>query len=158
MWSLTFVAASDSQDAKFELLPEATDRDDAIEKVIDLWDVQNSDTFSERYNKYAEELGQNAWEGETPFNCAGLGNQFVSWIMNRDTILCIAAQVVRFVSNMALVVWAWMIIYAWYMYATSVFAWENVGKGSEAIKWATVGIVVIVFSYAILNIVMNAFL
>jgi hypothetical protein len=45
----------------------------------------------------------------------------MSGIMNWDTILCLATQVVRFVSNMALVVGALMIIYAGYIYAMSVF-------------------------------------
>lgn len=164
LWLLVFLPVGFAQDPEFELLPEATDTDATKTAVDALWNPNNSRNFWELYNQKARELGtteEKKWlfKRRVVINeCGGLGNQFASWIMNRDTILCLASQVVRFVSNMALVVWALMIVYAGYMYATSVFSGENVNKGTEAIKFAIIGIVIIIFSYAILNLLLNAFL
>jgi len=157
MWSsVGLVSAADKDDAKFELIPEA--EGDFADDVRDLGDVRSSGNFAEIYNQKAKSFGEEDDDGVGIKACSGLGEQFASGIMNRDTILCLAAQVVSFVSNMALVVWALMIIYAGYLYATAVFNWGNVGKWSEAIKRAIIGIVVVIFSYAILNLLINAFL
>ncbi len=150
-----------NDEIEFELIPRATDTKNVKDNIKNLWEIGSSENFDLKYNEYAKRLWENGGEwSENIKECAWLGNQFMSGIMNRDTILCLAAQVVRFISNMALVVWAAMIIYAWYMYAMSVFGDDvwGVGKGNEAIKWAIVWIVIIIFSYAILNFVIEAFL
>ena len=51
-----------------------------------------------------------------------------------------------------------MIIYAGYLYVASVFAGDSTGKANSAIKYAFIGITVVIFSYAIVRIVINAFL
>lgn len=161
LWS---VNAWWSNEIEFELLPKATDWSKATDNIQDLWKIWSSENFDLKYNEYAKQLWENAWKKRNWSTrieqCAWLWNQFMSGIMNWDTILCLAAQVVRFISNMALVVWAAMIVYAWYMYAMSVF-WDSawwVGKGNEAIKRAIIWIVIIIFSYAMLNFVIEAFL
>lgn len=151
-WSL-----ASAVETEFELIPNAEDseRTDDVQRLSD--PGQAWDNFAEIYNQQAK------WFGDKDKNdkikeCSGLGAQLASGIMNRDTILCIAAQVVRFITNMAMVIWAAMIIYAGYMYATAVFNGGNAAKWWEAIKRAIIGIVVVIFSYAILNLLINAFL
>jgi len=150
--------ATFAQNPEFEILPKATDTDKVKKFVEQLGDTKSSENFSEIYNARAEDLLNDWWTADR--ECAWLGNQFASGIFNRDSILCLVVQVVRFVSNMALVVWALMIIYAGYIYAMSVFNSDSfgVGKGHEAIKRAIIGIVVVTFSYAIINFVIEAFL
>lgn len=67
-------------------------------------------------------------------------------------------QVVRFVANMALVVGSAMVIYAGYLYVMSVYAGDQTSKANEAVKDAAIGIVIVIFSYAIQKIVSQAFL
>ncbi len=81
-----------------------------------------------------------------------------SGIMNRDTIFLLLAQLVRVLSNMALVIGAAMIIYAGYLYISSVYTGDNAAKANGAIKWAVIGIVVVIFSYAIIRILVAMFL
>ena len=158
LWVTVFssptMAAKD--DVKFELIPEV-EKSEYTDDVKDLWEIKSSGNFAEIYNQKAKSFGDENKKGGIK-ECSGLGEQFASGIMNRDTILCLMAQVVSFVSNLALVVWALMIIYAGYLYATSVFNGGNVGKWADAIKRAIIGIVVVIFSYAILNLLINAFL
>jgi hypothetical protein len=51
-----------------------------------------------------------------------------------------------------------MVIYAGYIYASSVFSWGNASKGNEAIQNAITGILVIAFSYAIMKLLTSAFI
>ena len=50
-----------------------------------------------------------------------------------------------------------MIIYAGYMYATEIFGGKS-GEGKKAITNAIIGILVISFSYAIMKILVSAFI
>ncbi|USN56871.1 MAG: hypothetical protein H6766_07925 [Candidatus Peribacteria bacterium] len=77
--------------------------------------------------------------------------------MTRNTILNYAAYLVRFISQIGLVIGALMIIWAGYEYATYVFS-GNTGKGSTRISNAIIGVVIIIFSYAIMRIITTAFL
>ena len=87
-----------------------------------------------------------------------LGAQLGSGIMNRDTILSILNHVVLFIANAALVVGAAMVIYAGYLYASHVFSGADASTANNAIKYAVMGIVVVIFSYTILRWVIHAFL
>jgi len=51
-----------------------------------------------------------------------------------------------------------MIIYAGYIYASSVFSGKEAGAGNKAITNAIIGVLVIVFSYAIMKLVTSAFI
>lgn len=69
-----------------------------------------------------------------------------------------AAYLVKFVANIALVVGSLMVIYAGYLYVTSMYMGDASGKADGAIKWAAIGIAVIIFSYAVMRILISAFL
>lgn len=85
------------------------------------------------------------------------GKQIASGVMTRNTILDYAAYLVRFVSQIGLIIGAMMIIWAGYEYATYVFT-GNAGKASSRIRKAIIGVIIIIFSYAIMRIITTAFL
>jgi hypothetical protein len=86
-----------------------------------------------------------------------VSTQIASGVMSRNTILNYAAYIVRFLSQLGLMIGGIMIIYAGYQYTTTVFG-GNASSGNTAIKNAVAGILVIVFSYAIMRIITTAFL
>jgi hypothetical protein len=51
-----------------------------------------------------------------------------------------------------------MIIYAWYIYASSAFNGSDASWGKKAITNAIIWILVIVFSYAIMKLITSAFI
>jgi len=77
--------------------------------------------------------------------------------MNRNTLIDYFVYVVRFMSQMALLIGACMIIYAGYKYAMASFG-DETGSGNEAIKNAVIGILVVIFAYAIIRILTIAFI
>lgn len=104
----------------------------------DIWDVYNE----KAYNKDGE--SRELWD------------RLASWVLTWDDLLDYVVYLVMFLSQIGLVVWAVMIIYAWYSYASYIFS------GTEAttkpIKYAIIGVVVVSFSYAIIKILTNMFL
>lgn len=75
--------------------------------------------------------------------------QLASWIMNRDTIVNYLVYVIKFLSQIWLVVWVVFIMYAWYRYMISVFnGWKT---PSTTIKNAIIWVIIVIFSYAIMK-------
>jgi hypothetical protein len=84
-----------------------------------------------------------------------------SGVVTRDTLLCLIVRLVKFITNMALVVGSAMIIYAGYLYVVAAISGGSVddtSKAQEAVKDAMIGVVIVVFSYALQRIVTQAFL
>lgn len=128
----------------YEIIPEATDPSAVIQAVSgvgakggSVWDV---------YNKEAT-----AMSGK-------VGDQLASGIMTWDTLLDYIVYLVRFLSQIGIVIGVVMIIYAGYLYATSVFSSGNMGKGKTAIINAIIGVLIVTFSYAIMKLLTSAFL
>ena len=88
------------------------------------------------YNSWANEL-------DTP-------SQLASGIMNRDTILNYIVFVVKYLSQLGLLVWACFIMYAWYRYMLSIFNWWK--TPSSTLKNAIIWVIIVIFSYAIMRI------
>ncbi|MDR2191129.1 MAG: hypothetical protein LBP53_08450 [Candidatus Peribacteria bacterium] len=86
-----------------------------------------------------------------------LKEQMATGIMNWDTILNYLVYVVKFLSQIGLLIGALMIIYAGYLYASSVFGGKT-NTGNSAIKNAIIGVLVISFSYAIMKFFTAVFL
>jgi hypothetical protein len=78
-------------------------------------------------------------------------------IMNWDTILDYVVYLVKFLSQLGLLIGACMFIYAGYMYATQIM-WGDEGKGKNAMKYAIIWVVVLSFSFALLKILTNMFI
>jgi hypothetical protein len=101
-----------------------------------------------RYNQQANEYQS---RGE-------IGNQIASGVFTRDTILNYVVYLIRFLSQLGLLIGGIMIIYAGYIYASSIFTGQDASKANTAIKRAITGVVIIASSYAIMRILTNAFL
>ena len=86
-----------------------------------------------------------------------LSEKLASGIMDRDTLLEYLTYLVKFLSQAGIAIWAIFIIYAGYMYATSIFGWKP-DNWKTAIKNSIVWVIIIVISYAIMKAVMAAFL
>lgn len=132
-------------DDPFVLIPKAKDEHYG-DAVKELWNVTEAGKFWGKYDTKAKEMKKD------------LGAQMGSGIMNRDTILSLLGRVVIFIANTALVVGAAMVIYAGYLYASHIFSWADASSANNAIKYAIIGIVVVIFSYTILRLVIHAFL
>lgn len=78
--------------------------------------------------------------------------------MTRDTLLDYVVYLVRFLSQIGIVIGVVMIIYAGYLYASSIFDASNMSKGKAALTNAIIGVLVIAFSYAIMKLLTSAFL
>ena len=87
-----------------------------------------------------------------------VGDQIASGIMTRDTLLDYIVYLVRFLSQIGIFIGVVMIIYAGYLYASSIFSPSNMSKGKSAITNAIIGVLVIAFSYAIMKLLTSAFL
>ena len=128
----------------FEIIPKTTDQNavnKAVETVGKDWgNVRNN------YNQEAEKMNGN------------VGDQIASGIMTRDTLLDYVVYLVRFLSQIGIVIGVVMIIYAGYLYASSVFSPSNMSKGKAALTNAIIGVLVIAFSYAIMKLLTSAFL
>lgn len=162
LWLTIFhVNATDaSKENPFVLIPKAQTPWYAkdVDNLTDL-KAKESKTFRKTYNDTADKY-LNANVSSSRLWC-DLWSMLSSWIITRDTILCFLIRVVKFVANMALVVWAAMIIYAWYLYTITAITGSSVDETSQAndaIKNAAIGITIVIFSYAIQRIVTQAFL
>lgn len=142
----TLVSAWNADDS-FVLIPEAKN-DWWVQDVQNLQKIKKDKDFWTDYNTAWDNY---AWDKD-------VGSQMASWIITRDTILLLVVRIVKFVSNAALVVGSLMVIYAWYLYVMSAIAWDQTSQANEAIKDAIIGIVVVIFSYAIQKLVIEAFL
>lgn len=87
-----------------------------------------------------------------------LGEELASGIMNRDTLLDYVVYLIRFISQLGILIWAIMIIIAGYKYATAIFTGGEPSWANDNIKNAIIGVVVIASSYAFMKILTAAFL
>jgi len=128
----------------FEIIPKATDTSKVIEAVKDVGAQWGSvrDTYDEKASGMKNEIG----------------NQLASGIMTRDTLLNYVVYLVRFLSQIGLVIGVVMIIYAGYLYASSIFNASGMSKGKAALTNAIIGVLVVAFSYAIMKLLTSAFL
>lgn len=148
LYGITFVGSYlplvFAENVEFQIIPKKEDDATRTNNVAELGSRQTSGKFRTVYNQKADSMK--------------LWGRFASGIMNRDTILDYAAYLVKFIANIALVVWSLTVIYAGYLYATSMYIWDSSGQANDAIKYAAIGIAVIIFSYAIMRILISAFL
>jgi len=119
----------------FNILPELSDEaiDDINEQIYKIWYEWGH--VWENYNDTASKI-------ET-------SKQVASWIMNWNTIMNYLVFIVKFLSQLWLVVWFWFIMYAWYKYMLSVFEWGK--TPTSTIKNAIIWIIIVIFSYAIMR-------
>jgi hypothetical protein len=146
-FSVLSVVLAWNADDSFVLIPEAED-EGWKEDVQELQKLEPDKDFWSDYNDKWNEFSKEK----------DLGSQIASWIVTWDTIMLLVTRIVKFVSNTALVVWSLMVIYAGYLYIMSAIAGDQTWKANEAIKDAIIGIVLVIFSYAIQAFVIEAFI
>lgn len=78
-----------------------------------------------------------------------LFERLASWILEIEDIMDYLVLVVKFLSQLWLIVWMVFIMYAWYQYIISVFNWWKVP--SNTIKNAIIWVIIVIFSYAIMR-------
>lgn len=100
-----------------------------------------------------DKLNQKAAKYETG---GDIGAQFASGAFTWNTILNYVVYLVRFLSQVALVVGAGMIVFAGYKYAAAAFTGKPAGSGD--VKNAIIGVLIVIFSYALIKILTAAFL
>ncbi len=137
------------------LAPLETFADDDSLSIIPVAD-------SDKVNEAIQKVGSDAWNVVDNYNYQAsqltCEQQIASGIWDWWTILCYAVDLVSFLSQVGIAIGALMIVYAWYIYATAVFRWGNASAGKTAVTRAILGVIVIVFSYAIVRIITRAFL
>ena len=140
VWTFVF-----AQDLDFEIIPESSKSqqqliDTEVKKV-----AESPGRVRDKYREISEDPSRTLWD------------KMASGIMDWDTILDYVVYLVKFMSQLGLLIGALMFIYAWYMYATQIMWWDE-SKWKTAMKNAIIGVVVLSFSFAILKIVTNMFI
>ena len=131
----TFAAEEDIEVDWFNIIPEIEDTTDINKHIKEIWESWWN--VRKKYNEVASSADFSTSE------------QISSWIMNWDTIMNYLVFVVKFLSQLWLLVWTWFIMYAWYKYMVSVFNWWRTPTStlSNAIIW----VIIVIFSYAIMK-------
>ncbi|AHB41628.1 hypothetical protein P148_SR1C00001G0839 [candidate division SR1 bacterium RAAC1_SR1_1] len=130
-----------------EIIPELKPGD-TVEKDVN--EVGVGGHVWDEYNRQATEYQEDG----------NLAAQMASGIFTWDTLLDYLAYLIKFLSEIGIFVGACFIVYAGYLYATSIFNADSgaTSKGNTAIKNAIIGVIVITFSYAIMKAITAAFL
>jgi len=120
--------------------------------LIPEWDASAASEVSnawpgkvwEKYNEKAQNI--------TPWD------SFASWVFSWNSVFAFFKYLAKTLSGIWLVIWAAMIIYAGYKYATWVFTWDAAKWWQDALKWAIYWVLIVIFSYAIMKILIGVFL
>jgi hypothetical protein len=144
-WITTFTVAQ----VWFEVIPESESSASNIGSTVD--SIRVGGSVWEKYKDTAYWPKNASW-GRTWNSDFTLGDQFASGIMTWDTILDYAVYLAKFIWQLALLVWAVMIIYYGYKKAT-----EHI-KFSWTIWKVVIWILIISFAYVIVKIIRSMFI
>jgi len=138
------------QAQEFHILPELDDSElvqDDVKEVGNVHDNVNDEYESvwDKYKEISNDSKRSLWD------------RMASWIMSRDTLLDYVVYLIRFLSQVGLLIGAIMIVYAGYQYATDIMG-GDASKWKSSVKYAIIWVVVISFSYAIIRILTNMFI
>jgi len=124
--------------------------DDAWWSIIPKWSAWAASTVWES--------PWHVWENYRAAAWSNAGNSFASWVFSWESIFSWLKYLAKTLSQIGLVVWAAMIIYAWYKYAVWVFTGDASKWWQDAIKWAIYWVIIVIFSYAIMKLLISTFL
>jgi len=147
------VLAEDSNDATTKLEKMPTYRANSFQVIEKVETKVLTDTYDELSKWKAHQF----WETYNQ-KAGGLttAQQVATGVMNWDTIIAYAAQMIERLSNLWLVAWSIMILYSWYQYAMTAFGVKD--DGGKAIKNAFIGVAVIATSYGIFRLLVRIFI
>jgi len=142
---LLWIVFSFVNSAEFAIIPEE-DNWVVVENAVKHVSTPIEETsVRDRYNEKANDKNMSLWD------------KLAAWTLNRDDLLDYVVYLVKFLSWAGLLIWAVMIIYAGYMYATDIMWWDA-SKWKSAIKYAISGVVVVAFSFALIKILTSMFI
>lgn len=131
------------------IIPESQSSPQEIQKIItEIWDISGKNWVLDNYNEKALELEK---KGD-------LGTAFATGVFSWKTIIKYIAYLMKFMSQLGLLIWGIMVLYAGYQYATVLFGGKGPNDAKNAIKNAVIGILVIIFSYAIFRALVAMFI
>ncbi len=144
---------------EFSILPEKVNDAQVRDDVRSVWKVHDDHStgydsgkeYDIVWDRYKEISHDKDWKKRS------LWDRLASGILSWDSLLEYVVYLVKFLSQIGLLIGWVMMIYAGYQYASSIFGWDA-SKGKTAIQRAIIGIVVITFSYAIMKVLTNMFI
>lgn len=111
----------------------------------------------EHTNRRINFLWSNPWELRRNYHKAHedltFRERIFSWIIEVDDMMEYIVHVIKFLGELWIVVWAIFIMYAGYKYMLSVFNWWN--TPSSTLKNAIIWVIIVIFSYAIMKILLS---
>ena len=136
-----FTFAADPEVDDFVIIPEASWKVGEITENIskEWWKVW------EKYNKEYSGIKNDLWA------------QFATGVFWWNSILLFIKYLIKFLSQVGMVIGALMIIYSGYIYANAVWT-GNATKWVDPLKKAIIWVVIIIWSYAIMKILTSMFL
>jgi len=139
-----------AEDSGWTLIPSAGENSESTVKTVDIYvwtRVEwNKTTVWDNYKWASENLVKD-----------NVGLAFATGVFTWDTIFSYLKYIAKLLSQIGLVIWAAMIIYAGYKYAMWVFTQDTSKGWKDAIKWAIYGLLIVIFSYAIMRILLAMF-
>lgn len=131
------------------IIPEMNEKqkDQAKAYVEKISEVGSSGTVLEKYRQTAETIEKNG----------DIGVAFATGVFNRNIIISYIIYIVKFLSQIGLLIWGIMILYAGYQFATNTFWWDP-SKAKAAIMNAIKGVWVVIFAAAILRTLTSMFI
>lgn len=140
----------------FQIIPEPLNTsqgkiNEALNAVNNIYSNQNLVSWNRTdlwsvYNEKAKSLNGDLWA------------QIKTGMFTRESLLNIASYIIRFLMQIAMVIWAWFIIYGGYRAAMIWFGWGNAEDRRKSIKNIIVWTAIIAFSYTIIKLLVMAFL
>lgn len=131
------------------IIPESTVESSQIrDDIHEVGNPEKGGSVIDRYNKKADEImaAKDIWRS------------MQTWIMNWDTLINYVVYLMRFLSQLGLLIGGLMVLYAGYQYATTIFGYGSPSNAKTAIKNAVIWVIVVVASYAIWKGIISLFL
>lgn len=137
------------------IIPENTEwgdanaaKEKAKEYVKYIADPKKGGTVLDRYEEKVKEIEKSG----------NVGMAFSTGVMGWKTLIQYVVLIVKFLSQLGLLIGGLMVVYAWYLYATTIFGTWDPSKAKSAIKNAITWVIVVIASYAIWRGLISFFL
>ena len=114
-------------------------KQDTSNIIKNIWDIEKWGTVLERYSGAAAKF-EEKWD---------LGAAFETGVFSWNIVISYLVYLLRFISQLGLLIWAVMILYAGYQYATFIFGFWDPSKAKTTINRAIQWVLILVFSFAI---------
>ena len=139
LWLNSFANLDRTQN-NLHIIPQTSyTKQDTSNIIKNIWDIEQWGTVLERYSGAAAKL-EEKWD---------LGAAFETGVFSWNIVISYLVYLLRFISQLGLLIWAVMILYAGYQYATFIFGFWDPSKAKTTINRAIQWVLILVFSFAI---------